>query len=78
MSELIASLSQGLEKIEQLMFPFISEVMSLVSQIYTMIQQFHPNRWIMMSKAETLFLLSFAKIAQIAASIEKPRQGLSS
>jgi hypothetical protein len=60
------------------MFPFISEVMSLVSQIYTMIQQFHPNRWIMMSKAETLFLLSFAKIAQIAASIEKPQQYFSS
>jgi len=52
--------------------------MSLVSQIYTMIQQFHPNRWIMMSKAETLFLLSFAKIAQIAASIEKPQQYFSS
>ena len=32
----------------------------------------------MMSKAETLFLLSFAKIAQIAASIEKPRQYFSS
>jgi hypothetical protein len=78
LSELIASRSQGLQKIEQLMFPFISEVMSLVSQIYTMIQQFHPNRWIMMSKAETQFLLSFAKIAQIAASIEKPQQYLSS
>lgn len=63
------------------MFLFISGVMSLVSQIYTMIQQFHPNRWIMMSKAETLFLLSFAKIAQIAqiaASIEKPQQSFSS
>lgn len=29
-------------------------------------------------KGETLFLLSFAKIAQIAASIEKPQQSCSS
>lgn len=34
------------------MFPFILEDVSLVSQIYTMIQQFHPNRWIIVSTRE--------------------------
>lgn len=41
------------------MFPFILEDMSLVSQIYTMIQQFCPNRWIIVSPVESLACVEF-------------------
>lgn len=41
------------------MFPFILEDMSLVSQIYTMIQQFCPNRWIMVSPAKSPVFIEF-------------------
>lgn len=41
------------------MFPFILEDMSLVSQIYTMIQQFCPNRWIIVSPVESPACVEF-------------------